>query len=81
MMPFPQLESRDGKIKADYVFIDKKEPVKTGASAVPGSWDGLRKNPQLYYDLVEKKPNDWELIKSKDGYYLYKRIDHIIQTD
>ncbi|MBM3251139.1 MAG: DUF2079 domain-containing protein [Candidatus Nealsonbacteria bacterium] len=73
MMVFPQLETDDGKYKAEYVFIDKTNPVKTGAVAVPGSWDGLRQNPQFYYDWVEKDFLSWELIKAEDGYFLYRR--------
>jgi uncharacterized membrane protein len=74
-MVFPQLESLDGKIKADYVFIDKNNPIKTGASAVPGSWDGLRENPQHYYDPIEKDIVNWKLIKADDGYFLYQRVN------
>jgi len=74
IMVFPQLESVDGKIKADYAFIDKNNPVKTGISTVPGSWDGLRQNPQHYYDLIEKDQLHWQLIKADDGYFLYKRV-------
>ena len=74
-MVFPQLESLDGKIKADYVFIDKKNPIKSGTSAVPGSWDGLRENPQSYYDKVEKDLAKWKLIKTDDGYFLYQRVN------
>jgi len=76
-MVFPQLESLDGKIKADYVFIDKKNPIKTGTGAVPDSWDGMRKNPQLYYDQIEKYPENWELVSSEDGYFLYRRIQEL----
>ena len=72
-MIFPQLESVDGKYKAEYVFIDKSNPVKTGIATVPGSWDGLRENPQFYYDWIEKDPRRWELIKADDGYELYRR--------
>lgn len=72
-MIFPQLETGDGKYKADYVFIDKTNPMKTGIATVSGSYDGLRQNPQMYYDLVEKDPLQWELIKTDDGYELYKR--------
>lgn len=74
IMVFPQIESLDGKIKADYVFIDKKNPIKTGVATVPGSWDGLRQNPQYYYDLIEKDLENWKLVKSEDGYFLYQRI-------
>ena len=77
-MVFPQLESADGRVKADYVLIDKKNPVKTGIDAVPGSWDGLRENPQYYYDILEKHPDTWELVESQDGYFLYKRLPDIL---
>jgi len=73
MMVFPQLETDDGKYKAEYVFIDKTNPVKTGVVAVPGSWDGLRQNPQFYYDWVEKDTEQWQLVKAEDGYFLYKK--------
>ena len=80
IMVFPQLETVDGKIEANYVFIDKKNPIKTGIGAVPGSWDGLRDNPQYYYDMVEKHPDHWELVRSDDGYYLYRRIKANLQA-
>ncbi|MCK4786871.1 MAG: DUF2079 domain-containing protein, partial [Desulfobacteraceae bacterium] len=79
-MVFPQLESVDGKTQADYAFIDKTNPMKTGTGAVPGSWDGLRQNPQVYYDLVEKYPDRWELVHTDEGYYLYRRIKPDLQT-
>ena len=72
-MIFPQLESVDGKYKAEYVFIDKTNPLKTGVATVPGSWDGLRQNPQFYYDWVEKDLEHWQRVKAEDGYFLYKR--------
>ncbi|MBC8488015.1 MAG: DUF2079 domain-containing protein [Bacteroidetes bacterium] len=68
IMRFPQLESLDPYFKADYVLIDKKNPVKTRGS--------LRDNPQYYYDFVEKDPNNWELVKSEDGYFLFQRIEY-----
>lgn len=80
MMVFPQLESVDGETKADYVFIDKQNPMKTGIGAVPGSYYGLRENPQEYYDLVEKQPNRWELVRADDGYYLYRRIKTVLRA-
>lgn len=79
-MVFPQLESVDGETKADYVFIDKQNPMKTGIGAVPGSYYGLRENPQEYYDLVEKQPNRWELVRADDGYYLYRRIKTVLRA-
>lgn len=78
-MVFPQLKSIDGKLQADYVFIDKENPVKTGVGVVPGSWDGLRENPQYYYDFVEKHPGKWQLVKAGDGYFLYKRIQSLTE--
>jgi hypothetical protein len=73
IMIFPQIESRDGRIKADYVFIDKKNPLKTGGG-IPGSWKGLRQSPQYYYDMVEKDARNWFLMKAEDGYFLYQRV-------
>lgn len=58
---------------AEYIFIDKKNPIKTGGGGVPGSWDGLRQNPQFYYDWVEKHPDVFELVYDEDGVFLYKR--------
>ena len=59
--------------EADYIFIDKENLLKTGIANVPGSWDGLRQNPQFYYDWVEKRPDVFELVHSEDGIFLYKR--------
>ena len=72
-MVFPQLINQDGSIEADYVLIDKFNPLKTGSSNVPGSWRGLRENPKKYYDIVENNTAKWELIKKVDGIYLFKR--------
>ena len=72
-MVFPQLINQDGSIEADYVLIDKSNPLKTGSSNVPGSWRGLRENPKKYYDIVENNTAKWELIKKVDGIYLFKR--------
>ena len=63
---FPWIEG------AEYIFIDKKNPTKTGGG-IPGAWDGLRQNPQFYYDWVEKRPDVFERVASEDGVYLYKR--------
>lgn len=64
---FPYIEG------AEYIFIDKKNPLKTGSNTVPDSWHGLRQNPQFYYDWVEKRPDVFELVYSEDGVFLYKR--------
>ena len=72
-MVFPQLISQDGSIEADYVLIDKFNPLKTGSNNVPDSWKGLRENPNKYYDIVENNPTKWKLLKKDDGIYLFKR--------
>ncbi|MBI4433268.1 DUF2079 domain-containing protein [Candidatus Uhrbacteria bacterium] len=76
-MIFPQLETADKTYQANYVFIDKTNPIKTGVATVPGSWDGLRQNPQFYYDWVEQRPQEWELLRADDGYFLYRRKDTV----
>lgn len=65
LMNFPIYEG------ADYVLIDKTHPIKFGTIGV----DPLeaRKNPQQFYDLVEKDTNNWELIKEDDGVFLFKK--------
>ena len=65
-MIFPQLESSDGAVKAQYVLFDKTN-------------NGLKnKSPSFFaqpdFDLVEKDTEKWKLVKSKDGYYLYENI-------
>ena len=72
-MIFPQLINQDGSIEADYVLIDKFNPLKSGSINVPGSWNGLRENPKKYYDIVENNTIKWELIKKEDGIFLFKR--------
>ena len=73
MMVFPQLINQDGSIEADYVLIDKFNPLKTGSNNVSGSWNGLRENPKKYYDIVENNTTKWKLLKKHDGIYLFKR--------
>lgn len=65
LMQFPIFEG------ADYVLIDKTHPVKFGTIGV----DPLeaRKNPQQYYDMVEKDTGNWELVKEEDGIFLFKK--------
>lgn len=65
LMQFPVFEG------ADYVLIDKKHPVKFGTIGVDPI--EARKNPQKYYDLVEKDTKNWELIKKDDGVFLFKK--------
>jgi uncharacterized membrane protein len=65
-MIFPQLESLDGAIKADFVFFDK---TNNGIKKIAPAY-----NTQRDFDLIEKDEETWELVKSKDGYFLYRRI-------
>lgn len=63
-MIFPQLESSDGAVKAHYVLFDKTNNGLKNES--PSSFT------QLDFDLVEKDTENWKLVRSKDGYYLYE---------
>ena len=56
---------------ADYVLIDKTHPIKFGTIRVDPI--EARKNPQQFYDLVEKDTKSWELIKEDDGVFLFKK--------
>ena len=40
-----------------------------------------RKNLQQFYDLVEKDTNDWELIKEKEGIFLFKTGMELVQRN
>lgn len=64
-MGFPYLASPDGRIKADYVFFDK---TNNGLKVTSPSY-----RTQRDFDVVEKDQKNWKLIKSEDGYFLYKR--------
>ncbi len=57
----------------DYVVIDRYRREKTGVSTVPGSWDGLRRDPQSYYDSVERSPA-WEPVVDRSGYAVFARV-------
>lgn len=72
-MIFPQTESVDRTYFAEYVFIDKVNPLKTGVLTVPGSWDGLRQHPESYYAIIENDTEHWERIREDYGYALYRR--------
>jgi len=63
-MIFPQLESFDGAVKAQYVLFDKTNNGLKNES--PSSFT------QLDFDLVEKNTENWKLVRSEDGYYLYE---------
>jgi len=66
IMVFPQLESADKQYKADYVFFDKtNNNLKKGSTVFRTQHD---------FDLIEQDKETWKLIKSEDGYFLYKRI-------
>lgn len=65
LMNFPIYEG------ADYVLIDKTHPIKFGTIGVDPI--EARKNPQQFYDPVEKDTNNWELIKEDDGVFLFKK--------
>ena len=59
--------------EVDFVVIDKTRSDKTGVATVPGSWDGLRRTPQYYYDSVEGDAVRWRLVTHLDGYFVYER--------
>lgn len=59
-------EGLDGRYKADYVLFDK-----TNNNLKKESPDYIA---QSRFDLIENDKATWELVKSKDGYYLYRRI-------
>lgn len=59
---------------ANAVFIDRHNPRKTGTSTVPGSWDGLRTDPESYYGLVDRVPTRWRRVFSDDGVEVYLAV-------
>lgn len=64
-MAFPKLISADGAYKADYIFFDKTN-------------NGLKRSSRSFrtqeeFDKVEDDKKNWELIKSEDGFFLYRR--------
>lgn len=66
IMIYPRLENIGGNIKADYVFFDKTN-------------NGLKSESPAFLTqeklgIVGKDKKNWQLIKTEDGYYLYKRI-------
>lgn len=65
VMAYPQIESLDKRITADYVIFDKTN-------------NGLKQGGPVYktqrdFDLVEKDIDTWELVMAEDGYFLYRR--------
>jgi uncharacterized membrane protein len=65
---FPKYENAEHNDKADYVFFDKTNNGHKPTSTV------YRK--QVDFDAIEKDTLTWKMIKSKDGYFLYKRIEN-----
>jgi uncharacterized membrane protein len=65
-MIFPLVKSPDGKFEAEYVFFDK---TNNGLSKVSPAY-----MPQQTFDTFENDKSSWELVKSEEGYFLYKRI-------
>jgi len=67
LIMFPDLESPvNDKVNAEYVLFDKTN-------------NGLNKESPAYitqtkFDIVQKDKINWQLLKSKDNYFLYKRI-------
>jgi uncharacterized membrane protein len=65
-MVFPRLEAFNGAIEADYAFFDTTN-------------NGLNKDSPAYitqeeFHLVQQDKERWKLIKSRDGFFLYRRI-------
>ncbi len=57
---------------ADFVFLDRENPLKSGVGTVPGSWDGFRLNPEEYYSPIESS-SDWVRLSDVGGMRLYRR--------
>ncbi len=63
---FPQLKSFDTTMRAEYALFDKTN-------------NGLKRESPAYLDQndfneVEKDTENWKLVKSADGYYLYENL-------
>lgn len=59
-------EGLDGQFKADYVFFDK---TNNGLKQVSPAY-----RTQSDFDVFKNDKKSWKLIKSEDGFFLYKRI-------
>lgn len=64
-MVFPQLESADGSVEADYVLFD--------VSNNSLSWQSPAYVGRKAFEIVMKDPGRWRLMIARDGYYLFKR--------
>lgn len=73
VLVFPHIQNLDGKIKANYVFFDKTNNSLTKKSNAYKT--------QCDFDIVEKDKNTWSLVKSEDGYFLYKMIKSYISNN
>ena len=66
---FPKLQSKDGKWQAEYVLLDTTN-------------NGLKPESPAYVTKEEmavvRESDEWELVKSDDGYELYRR--HLADT-
>ena len=67
-MVFPQLESLDGSIEADYVLIDK-----TNNDLQPRSPAYIH---PAEFNQIENDEEGWQLVTSAESYFLYKRIQN-----
>ena len=66
MMIFPRIENHNGTVIADYFYLDKTN-------------NGLKESSPAYinqsqFDLVDKDPKNWSMIKFDGNYFLYKRV-------
>jgi len=66
IFPRERYGNLDRNAKADYALFDKTN-------------NGLKRESPAYlnqndFNLVEKDTENWKLVKSEDGYFLYKRI-------
>ena len=66
-MKFPQIETKDGRYKADFVFVDRTN-------------NGLKPESPAYMSEENinavVKSREWELVAEQDGYELYRRTSH-----
>ncbi|OGL65846.1 hypothetical protein A3F52_04835 [Candidatus Uhrbacteria bacterium RIFCSPHIGHO2_12_FULL_47_11] len=72
IMRFPRLESDNGRIKADYVFLDITNNGLSAESPVVH----LIKDEDIRG--VMDNPDEWRLIDSDGAYFLYKRIADVL---
>ncbi len=61
-------EDLESIFNVDYIFIDKKHPMKAKSSGGP-----FKAENELYYIWIENRPNVFEQIFYEDGVFLFKR--------